>query len=78
MPRIVDVMKDLKLDQATFSKIYEKVMGKKFSAKVATVSDANLEKIKYVVDQLAKKAPEKKTTPQKKEDESKVLKSDEL
>ena len=39
----------------TFAKVYEKVMGKKITAKTATISDANLEKLKSVVDQLPKK-----------------------
>lgn len=78
MPRIADVMTDLKLDQATFAKIYEKVMGKKLTAKTVTISDANLEKIKYVADQLPKKAPKKAEAPAKKADESKILKSDEI
>ncbi len=77
MPRIADVMKDLNLDQATFSKIYEKVMGKKLTAKVVTISDANLEKFQYVVDQLPKKNS-KKAEPAKKADDGKVLKSDEI
>ena len=77
MPRIADVMTDLKLDQATFAKIYEKVMGKKLTAKTVTISDANLEKIRYVADQLPKKAPKKAETA-KKADDGKVLKSDEI
>ena len=59
MPRIVDVIKDLNIDEATFWKVYEKVMGKKITSKVVTVSDANLEKIKYVVEQLPKKSEKK-------------------
>jgi hypothetical protein len=56
--------------------VYEKVMGKKITSKVVTVSDANLEKIKYVVEQLPKKS-EKKQAPvaAKKTDDSKILKS---
>lgn len=77
MPRIEDVKKDLNLDEATFAKVYEKIMGKKPTAKTATISDANLEKMKAVVDQLPKKAP-KKAEPAKKVDESKILKSDEI
>ena len=46
MPRIDDVKKDLNLDEATFAKVYEKVMGKKLTAKTATISDSNLEKMK--------------------------------
>ena len=50
MPRIDDVKKDLNLDEATFAKVYEKVMGKKLTAKTATISDSNLEKMKYIID----------------------------
>jgi hypothetical protein len=53
-------------------------MGKKITSKVVTVSDANLEKIKYVVDQLPKKAPKKEVTVAKKTDDSKILKSGEI
>lgn len=77
MPRIEDVKKDLKLDEATFAKVYEKVMGKKITAKTATISDANLEKLKSVVDQLPKKAPKKQESV-KKADDNKILKSDEI
>ena len=77
MPRIEDVKKDLKLDETTFAKVYEKVMGKKLTAKTATISDANLEKLKIVVDQLPKKAP-KKLESVKKADDNKILKSDEI
>ena len=55
MPRIVDVIEELKIDKATFAKVYEKVMDKPLSAKAATISDANFEKIKYVLDQLPSK-----------------------
>ena len=55
MPRIVDVIEELKIDKATFAKVYEKVMDKPLCAKAATISDANLEKIKYVLDQLPSK-----------------------
>lgn len=77
MPRIDDVKKDFNLDEATFAKVYEKVMGKKLTAKTATISDSNLEKMKYIIDQLPKKAA-KKTTPAKKADDGKILKSDEI
>lgn len=77
MPRISDVMKDLNLDQATFSKIYEKVMGKKMTAKTVTVSDANLEKIAYIADELGKKKTQKPAAPKKVQD-SKFLKSEEI
>ena len=77
MPRIEDVKKDLKLDEATFAKVYEKVMGKKITAKAATISDANLEKLKSVVDQLPKKTPKKQESV-KKADDNKILKSDEI
>lgn len=77
MPRIEDVKKDLKLDESTFAKVYEKVMGKKLTAKTATISDANLEKLKAVADQLPKKAP-KKLESVKKADDNKILKSDEI
>ena len=82
MPRIVDVIEELKIDKATFAKVYEKVMDKPLSAKAATISDANLEKIKYVLDQLpskwAKTAKEEKQPAKKTAQEAKVLKSDEL
>ncbi len=82
MPRIVDVIEELKIDKATFAKVYEKVMDKPLSAKAATISDANLEKIKYVLDQLpskwAKTAKEEKQPAKKTVQEAKVLKSDEL
>ena len=77
MPRIDDVKKDFNLDEATFAKVYEKVMGKKLTAKTATISDSNLEKMKYIIDQLPKKAA-KKATPAKKADDGKILKSDEI
>ena len=77
MPRIDDVKKDLNLDEATFAKVYEKVMGKKLTAKTATISDSNLEKMKYIIDQLPKKAA-KKAAPAKKADDGKILKSDEI
>ena len=77
MPRIDDVKKDFNLDEATFAKVYEKVMGKKLTAKTATISDSNLEKMKYIIDQLPKKAA-KKATPAKKADDVKILKSDEI
>lgn len=82
MPRIVDVIEELKIDKATFAKVYEKVMDKPLSAKAATISDANLEKIKYVLDQLPSKwgktAKEEKQPAKKAAQEAKVLKSDEL
>ena len=78
MPRIVDVIKDLNIDEATFWKVYEKVMGKKITSKVVTVSDANLEKIKYVVEQLPKKSAKKEAPVVKKTDDSKILKSWEI
>ena len=77
MPRIDDVKKDFNLDEATFAKVYEKVMGKKLTAKTATISDSNLEKMKYIIDQLPKK-PAKKAAPAKKADDGKILKSDEI
>ncbi len=77
MPRIDDVKKDFNLDEATFAKVYEKVMGKKLTAKTATISDSNLEKMKYIIDQLPKKAA-KKAAPAKKADDGKILKSDEI
>lgn len=80
MPRIVDVMQELNIDKGTFSKVYEKVMGKKLSAKAVTISDANVEKIKYVVDQLPKKesSPKPAEKASSKTAEAKILKSDEL
>jgi hypothetical protein len=45
------------------------------TSKVVTVSDANLEKIKYVVDQLPKKSSKKEVAAVKKTDDSKILKS---
>ena len=77
MPRIVDAIKDLNVDHSTFEKIYEKVMGKKLTSKTATVSDANLEKIKYIIAQLPKKNNEKSTVV-KKSDDWKILKSWEI
>ena len=77
MPRIPDVIKELKIDEATFWKVYEKVMGKKLTSKVVTVSDTNLEKIKYVVDQLPKKSASK-GEDSKKSDDGKFLKSWEI
>ena len=78
MPRITDAINDLHVDEATFAKVYEKVMWKKLSSKVATVSDANLEKIKYVVEQLPKKDTKKAEVAPKKNDDWKFLKSGEL
>lgn len=77
MPRIDEVLKSLKVDQTTFWKVYEKVMGKKLTSKVVTVSDANLEKMKYVLDQLPKKAAKKEDSAKKTED-AKVFKSWEI
>jgi hypothetical protein len=68
MPRIVDAIKDLNVDHSTFEKIYEKVMGKKLTSKTATVSDANLEKIKYIIAQLPKKNSDKSTVVKKSDD----------
>jgi hypothetical protein len=68
MPRIVDAIKDLNVDHSTFEKIYEKVMGKKLTSKTATVSDANLEKIKYIISQLPKKNNDKSTVVKKSDD----------
>ena len=47
-------------------------MGKKITSKVVTVSDANLEKIKYVVEQLPKKSAKKEVPVVKKADDRKT------
>lgn len=78
MPRIVDVIEQLHTDKATFAKVYEKVMGKKMSTKTSTISDANVEKIKYVLDQLPSKKEKKAEKVEKASVDAKVLKSDEL
>lgn len=75
MPLIADCIKELNIDQATFAKVYEKVMQKKLTTKTTTLSDANYKKIQTMVAQLP--APSTKATPAKVE-KSKVLKSDEL
>ena len=49
MPRIDDVIKELWVSKQTFSRYFEKVMWKEMTAKTATVSDANLVKIKKLL-----------------------------
>lgn len=50
MPRIDDVIKDLWVSKQTFSRYFEKVMWKEMTAKTATVSDANLVKIRKLLE----------------------------
>ena len=50
MPRIDDVIKELWVSKQTFSRYFEKVMWKEMTAKTATVSDANLVKIKKLLE----------------------------
>jgi len=75
MPRITDVVKDLWVTKATFSRYYEKVMWKDMTAKTATVSDANLVKIKKLLEKNGKLSNKK---DDKKDLWSGALKSDEL
>lgn len=73
MPRISDVIKDLWVAKTTFSRYYEKVIGKEMLAKTVTVSDANLVKIKKLLEKNGKLA----SWDGKKKD-AWALKSDEL
>jgi hypothetical protein len=68
------------VEKQLFSKLYEKVVGKPFSTKTTIVSDANLEKMKHLVAKLPKDfAKGKKEEKEKqKEENDKVLKSDEI
>ena len=50
MPRIDDVTKELWVSKQTFSRYFEKVMWKEMTAKTTTVSDANLVKIKKLLE----------------------------
>ena len=76
MPRIDEVIKDLWVAKGTFSRYYEKVMWKEITSKVTTVSDANLMKIKKLLEKNWKIW----ANAQKKEESksSSALKSDEL
>lgn len=74
MPRITDVVKDLWVTKNTFSRYYEKVMGKDMTAKTITVSDANLVKIKKLLEKNWKLSDKKK----KDKADISALKSDEL
>ena len=73
MPRISDVIKDLGVAKTTFSRYYEKVIGKEMLAKTVTVSDANLVKIKKLLEKNGKLA-----SWDKKKKDAWALKSDEL
>lgn len=50
MPRIDDVIKNLWVSKQTFSRYFEKVMWKEMTTKTVTVSDANLVKIKKLLE----------------------------
>ncbi len=88
MPRIDDVIKELWVSKQTFSRYFEKVMWKEMTAKVATVSDANLVKIKKLLEKNGKISNDWKTKAvkvalswkaEKKESaKSTALKADEL
>lgn len=76
MPRIDEVIKNLSVNKNTFSRYYEKVTWKEVTGKTVTVSDANLIKIKKLLEKnwklwnsLTKKEEAKPAT---------ALKSDEL
>lgn len=74
MPRIDEVIKDLWVAKSTFSRYYEKVIWKEITAKTVIVSDANLIKIKKLLEKNWKlwKAVKKE------EAKPAALKSDEL
>ncbi|HKL44173.1 MAG TPA: translation initiation factor IF-2, partial [Candidatus Absconditabacterales bacterium] len=76
MPRIIDVVKDLGVNKSTFSRYYEKVMGKELTSKTVTVSGANLVKIKKLLEKNGKIGDKKN----KKDDKSSnnALKAGEL
>ncbi|MCK9466937.1 MAG: translation initiation factor IF-2 [Candidatus Absconditabacterales bacterium] len=75
MPRIEDVIKDLGVAKGTFSRYYEKVTGKEITAKTVIVSDANLLKIKKLLEKNGKLGQK---TVKKEETKPNALKSDEL
>ena len=75
MPRIEDVIKDLWVAKGTFSRYYEKVTGKEITAKTVIVSDANLLKIKKLLEKNWKLGQK---TVKKEETKPNALKSDEL
>lgn len=75
MPRITDVVKDLWINKDTFSRYYEKVMWKEITSKTVTVSDANLVKIKKLLEKNWKLWNKK---DEKKDSWSGALKADEL
>lgn len=74
MPRIDEVIKDLWVAKVTFSRYYEKVMSKEMTVKTVTVSDANLIKIKKLLEKNWKLWKWNK----KEETKPSALKSDEL
>ncbi|HOG15620.1 MAG TPA: translation initiation factor IF-2 [Candidatus Absconditabacterales bacterium] len=75
MPRIEDVIKDLGVAKGTFSRYYEKVTGKEITAKTVIVSDANLLKIKKLLEKNGKLGAK---VVKKEETKPTALKSDEL
>lgn len=75
MPRIEDVIKDLWVAKGTFSRYYEKVTGKEITAKTVIVSDANLLKIKKLLEKNWKLGAK---VVKKEETKPTALKSDEL
>ena len=75
MPRIEDVIKDLWVAKGTFSRYYEKVTGKEVTAKTVIVSDANLLKIKKLLEKNWKLGTK---VVKKEETKPTALKSDEL
>jgi translation initiation factor IF-2 len=75
MPRIDQVIKDLWVNSNTFARYYEKSIWKKITAKTITVSDANLIKIKKLLEKNWKLWS---ASVKKKEKKSDALKSDEL
>lgn len=72
MPRIEDVIQELWIDKQVFAKFYEKIMDKPMTAKVATVSDKNLEQIKELMKKNKSKIKKTSSEP------AKFLKADEL
>lgn len=88
MPRIDDVIKELWVSKQTFSRYFEKVMWKEMTAKTATVSDANLVKIKKLLEKNWKISNDWKTkavkvtlpwkTEKKSAEKATALKADEL
>jgi len=74
MPRIDEVIKDLWVAKSTFSRYYEKVIWKEMTGKTVIVSDANLVKIKKLLEKNWKLWKSLK----KEEVKPAALKSDEL